>query len=335
MRLLLIPAQLGFFLTFLFTADFLQTAAVSTCRPCVLPEYGVGLAQFTINLLAGDWGTTTFGRLIAPATQFLAWWLPGSIELAVVALALSVGLAYPLGMLAGWFGGRPVDLGVRSASLAMLFLPTFLVILLFISAAYGAFYRGIGDVPYGLTPSVIWWSFHGGAPAWIGPAGATEPSGFPLVDGAWHAAWGFEFVTLVKTLLQAATIALVFTPLFLRHLRSAILELPRELFVQAARARGVPERQLLWTHGGAFVFPYFLVALGAAFPVYVGTQILTELIYNDTSLGTMFMLLLATGHLDGFPTVLVLLLALLLLLSGIFTGAAARYRDRRLLDAGT
>ncbi len=335
MRLFLLPAQLAFFLTVLFTADFLQTASLSSCKLCLVPEYWQGYGRFTLNLLSGNWGTATFGHLSAPAVQFLAWWLPGSLELAFVALALSVGLAYPIGMYAGWYGGRPGDAMVRSASLAMLFLPTFLVILLVISLVYGAFYRAVGDVPFGLTPSVIWWGFHGGAPGWIGSAGTTEPTGFPLVDGALHGAWGFEFVTLVKTLLQAATIAMVFTPIFLRYLRGRLLDLPREPFIQAARARGVPDRQLLWTHGGRYVLPYFLLTLAAALPVYVGTQILTELIYNDTGLGTVLMLLLTTGHLDGFPTILVLLLALLLLVSGICVGALARRTDRRILGEST
>ncbi|MGA7846260.1 MAG: ABC transporter permease subunit [Thermoplasmata archaeon] len=335
MRLLLLPAQVAFFLTFLFTADFVQTASLSSCKACLVPEYWGAFSRFAFNLVSGNWGTVAFGRLVAPATQFLAWWLPGSLELAAFALLLSVGLAYPIGMLAGWFGGRPIDIGTRGASVTMLFLPTFLVVLLVIAVAYSSFYHTVGDVPYGLTPSVIWWSFHSGTPTWIGLAGTTAPTGLPLIDGLLHGAWGFEFVTFVKTALQAATIALVYTPIFLRYLRSGLLELPREPHIMAARARGVPERSLLWVHGGRQLLPFFLLTFGATLPVYVGTQILTELVYNDTGLGSMVMLTLTTGHLDGFPTILVLLLAILLLVSNIGTGALARRADRRLLEART
>jgi peptide/nickel transport system permease protein len=333
MRVLLLPAQIGFFLTILFTADFVQTASLTSCQACLFPEYGDGYVRFVIDLLSGNWGDATFGRLIAPATQFISWWLPGSIELAAFALVLSVSLAYLAGIYAGWFGGRPVDIGVRTASISMLFLPTFLVVLLVLGVAYGAFYRTVGDAPFGITPTVNWWSFHGGTPAWICIAGNTEPTGFPLLDGAVHGAWSFEIVTLAKTLLQAATIALVFTPIFLRYLRGALLELPHQPFIEAARARGVPERTLMWTHGARYVWPYFLLSLGAALPVYIGTQILTELVYNDAGLGTIFMLYLTSRQLAGFPTILVLLLAVVLLVAGICTGALARHSDRRRLEA--
>lgn len=332
MRVLLLPAQVGFFVTLLYSADFVQTASLSGCAVCLAPEYGIGYTRFVADLLTGNWGIAAYGRLLAPATQFVAWWLPDSLELGALSLLLSVALAYPVGMYAGWFGGRPVDATVRTTSLAGLFLPSFLVVLLILSSVYSAFYRALGDVPYGNTPSLIWWSFHGGLPAWIGPAGTTEPTGLPLLDGALHGNWGFEYLTLVKTLLQAATVALVFTPIFLRYLRGGLLALPREPFILAARARGVPERRLLWTHGGRHVLPYFLLTLGAALPVFVGAQILTEFIYNDTGLGTILLLYLTVGHVDGFPTVLVLLLALVLLLSAICTGALARGADRRLLS---
>lgn len=168
-----------------------------------------------------------------------------------MALAMAVVLAYPIGVLSGWYPGRSLDVGARTFSGVVLLLPTFLVILAVLAVGYGPFLRVIGDSPFGTLPPASWWLFHGTTtPRWVGSADNTSPMGFPLVDGLIHGAWAFEGVVLAKTLLQAFCIALVYVALYLRYLRHVVLAARDEPYVVAARARGVEEGTLLWRHTG-------------------------------------------------------------------------------------
>jgi peptide/nickel transport system permease protein len=134
----------------------------------------------------------------------------------------------------------------------------------------------------------------------VGPALNTAPTGFPLLDGALHGDWPFEAITLAKTLLQAALIALVYVAIFLRFARHTVAEATREPFVTSARARGVSESRLLWAHTGRRVLPLFVLLLGLTIPIFIGTQALVEAMFNDPGLGTLLLAEMTNAGQSGF-----------------------------------
>ncbi len=70
----------------------------------------------------------------------------------------------------------------------------------------------------------------------------------------WFSAGGFEgwgegiFAGIKSLLLPALSLAVVQAAILARITRSAVLEVMREDFVRTARAKGVPQRAVLWTH---------------------------------------------------------------------------------------
>jgi ABC-type dipeptide/oligopeptide/nickel transport system permease component/outer membrane protein assembly factor BamB len=316
-RVILLPAQLLVLLTVLYIfGTFLPAAgagspvcsfSVGQCTycpwsdpTCVSEAFGFGYKTFVWNLFTGNWGTASYGHLVEPAVQFLVWYAPDSLELGIIALTISAVTAYVLGLSAGWQRDRPIDTGVRAASVVGLLFPSFLVILALFTLVYAPFVRTFGDTPFGVLPAPGWFENRGSVPSWIGIAYNTSPTGFPLIDAAWHGAWNAELIALVKTLLQATLIAAIYVPLYLRYARNAVAQAAEEPHIVAARARGIPESTIRWRHTGRRVIPIFLLAFAATLPLYVGTQSVVEAMVNDPGIGTLLLTQLAGFVHTGF-----------------------------------
>ena len=339
MRASLIPVQALALLTLLY---FVGTVLVAVAHGAPVGGFLNGYGQFIERLFTGQWGDASYGALVAPATQLLGWWFGDSLELALLALPIAALIAYPVGLLAGWREGGVADASARSLSLVGLLLPSFLLVLAILTALFDPFQRYFGDPPYGTLPSFLWFEAHGGVPNWIGIGGNTGPTSLPVIDGILHGDWAFVGLVLAKSLLQAFAIAVVYVAVFLRYARHAVAESAREPYVQAARARGIPERTILWKHLGFRVWPIYFLIIGITLPVYVGTQALVEALSNDTGLGSLLLSEVTRITLTGFGfsrspfsgnfyQVAIFLLLLVVLVANLASDVLARYLDPRLL----
>lgn len=356
MRLVLAALQLvGFlFVLFAFSAylpaiaydrppsGFDPTLIAASCgwsSPlCSLSALGLGFGHVVYDFFTGAWGTVVFKGYHGPALGLIAQYLPGSVELALVALAISAALAYPLGLLAGWRRERAVDFGVRAGSTVGLLLPTFAVILFVFAVVTVGFDRTVGDVPAGLLPSSLWFHDHGGTPSWVTSTLTTTPTHLPLVDALLHGDLSFAAVVAAKLLVQAAVIAVVYVAVFLRFARHTVAAVVREPYVVATRARGVDEHTLLWRHAARRAIPVFVLIFGVTLPIYLGTQTVVELISGDNGVGYLFITELNAftptfaGYAFGqFYQVLLVLVFLAVLAGNLLADVVARWLDPRLL----
>lgn len=325
-------------------------SGISPCTPCdwsnavcVAQAFGSGYVEFIVNLFTGNWGVTNYGNLLEPAWTFFTWYVPYSIELAVFALTISAVAAYLIGLSAGWNRDRYVDYTVRGTSIVGLLLPSFLVALLLLSVIYVPFIHAFGDTPYGVLPAPGWFEARGRFPPWIGQAYNTLPTGFPLVDAVLNGAWPVVVITLAKTLVQAALIAAVYVPLFLRYARNAVAHAAEEPYVVAARARGIPDSTIRWHHTGRRVIPIFLLAFAATLPLYIGTQSLIEALTNDPGIGTLLLSQMTefvrsgfgfhpaagAGKPGNFYQVTIFCLVAVVLIGSLASEILARYLDPR------
>ena len=307
-----------------------------------LSVFGQGLGTFIASIATGQWGLANFGSFRLPAVDFFAWWLPYSLELAAVALLLSLAIGYPLGLAAGWNADGVLDRSLRGLSILLLLLPTFLVVLFLLT--YAPWNSASGDNLYGLAPSQDWFVAHGGFRSWFGFAGQSSPTGFPIVDAALHGDWPVVVVIGTKLVIQALAIAIIYVSIFFRFARNAFAESARSEAMRAARARGVPEVTLAWRHSGRRVLPVLVLIFGMTLPAYLGTQALVEVLFNDshgfgtilfsemtqvstTGFGIIHRGAIATGNLYQ---VTIFFLALVLLVGNLCADILARYLDHSL-----
>ncbi|MGD0250969.1 MAG: ABC transporter permease [Thermoplasmata archaeon] len=317
-RALLVPVQLVFVLLILYLA--INVPATITVGP---PEgflgYVQGFYQVVINDFTGNWGTTNlqlagYVTYQVPWTQVYAYYIPPSIQIAVFALPIAAALAYPLSLLAGWSRRPGLDTPARFLTLTGALLPVFVVATLVMNAVFFSYLAYFGDIPsQGLIPSVGWFILNGGYPSWFLYDFVTRPTGFPLVDALLHQSWTIATISLTKTLLQAAVVAVAYVAIFFRHARSVVRSVSEEAYIVGARARGISERTLLWRHAARRVTPSFLLIFALTIPEYLGVQFAVEAAFVDQSgFGFLTFTSLTQGNLAPLDA-LVFLLAILVL----------------------
>jgi peptide/nickel transport system permease protein len=120
-------------------------------------------------------------------------------------------------------------------------------------------------VKWGITPIANYANFFG-APA---------DSGLP--GGPWQ--WFYHMI------LPWATFAILFAALYVRMIRANVMETLNEDFVRTARAKGAPERRVLFSHVLRNALLPVVTMLGMDIGVALGGAIFTESVYQLPGLG--------------------------------------------------
>jgi peptide/nickel transport system permease protein len=109
----------------------------------------------------------------------------------------------------------------------------------------------------------------------------------------WFSAGGFEgwgdgFFSGVKSLLlPALSLAVVQAAILARITRSAVLEVMREDFVRTARAKGVSQRMVLWTHVLRNAMIPVITVMGMQFSELLAGTIVVENVFYLPGLGRL------------------------------------------------
>jgi peptide/nickel transport system permease protein len=105
--------------------------------------------------------------------------------------------------------------------------------------------------------------------------GAPKDSGLP--GGPWQ--WFYHLI------LPWCTFAILFAALYVRMIRANVMETLNEDFVRTARAKGAPERRVLFSHVLRNALLPVVTMLGMDIGVALGGAIFTETIYQLPGLG--------------------------------------------------
>jgi glutathione transport system permease protein len=173
--------------------------------------------------------------------------LPWTLELTVVSLAIGVVLGVPLGVWAAVRRNRLADYVIRITSLAGLSFPAFVAAI------------------------ILLFLF------------AIELRWFPVISAHKGSlkAWT-QSITLPAISLGLNTAAYI-----TRVTRSAMLEVLSEDYVRTARAKGVPQRVVIWRHAlGNAAIPIITVA-GLYLSTLIGNSVLTEIVFSRPGLGKL------------------------------------------------
>lgn len=99
--------------------------------------------------------------------------------------------------------------------------------------------------------------------------------------------WTRALDLLRHLILPALTLSLTSIALTMRHQRAALLAVFRLDYVGAARARGLPERQVLWRHAWRNTLVPMITLLGLWLPILVSGSLFVEAIFNWPGLGLL------------------------------------------------
>ena len=222
--------------------------------------------RYLTNLLHGDLGESLQDH--QPVRKNLATYVPATAELAILSTLIAILVGVPFGVVAAVRWNRPTDHLLRVVSLAGISMPTFWVALV---ALYVFFFR-LGWFPGGdrLDPSLV-------APPHRTGAYTIDA----MLAGQWATAWdAFHHLILPALVLAAYNVGLL-----TRYTRSAVLEVIRNDYVRAARAKGLPEATVLVRHVLRAALPSVVTVIGLIFANVLTGTVLVETIFAWPGIG--------------------------------------------------
>ena len=205
--------------------------------------------------LRGDLGVSIATGL--PVADLLRSRLPASLVLGATVLLLTFSVGIVLGVLQAARPGSVADRVIGAASLAAYATPAFWL---------------------GLILANLF-AVRGG---WLPAAGMHDP----LLDPG--ATWLTRAGDLLRHLvLPAVTLTAVSVGAVMRYQRAAMIEALALPSIGAARARGLPDRAVLWGHAWRNALGPVIALLGLWLPLLVTGAVFVELVFDWPGLGQL------------------------------------------------
>jgi peptide/nickel transport system permease protein len=263
------------------------------------------------GVLRGDLGWS--GVSVAPVTQVFPDKLAATMELSVAAAIVAVTLGIGLGTFAGSRRDRLPDHLTRVFSVSGASMPVFwfAIILLIVFWVY------LGWFPIGRSDANTF-------------ASIAHPTGLYTVDSVlagnpaafWDAIW--------HLVLPAITLGFGTTAIITRMMRSSLVEELGEDYVEAARAKGLPERLVMKRHARRNALIPTITVIGLSFGFLLQGTVVVEIIYQWPGLGRW----LADAVLRGDQATImayVLFTSVLFLTVNLVVDIVYAYLDRRVV----
>ena len=229
-----------------------------------LPEqYGLWLGR----AMRGDFGRSIHHRRDAGA--LVRETLPGTIELALAAMAVSSVLGLGGGLLLFGLRERTMEPVAETVTTLMMSVPEFLWALLFIFV-------------FGVALQAM--PFTGRLDPGMKLPGLT---GFLVLDAVLTGRLDILWSALVHLVLPAVSLGLAFAPPIMRVLRASLIDTYHEDYIRQARLRGVSEGRILIRHALKNAVLPTLTLMGVQFGFLFGGSLLVEVIYSYPGMGNL------------------------------------------------
>ena len=263
------------------------------------------------GVLRGDLGWS--GVAVAPVTQVFRGKLAATMELATAAGLVAVTLGVTLGTFAGSRRDRLPDHLTRVFSVSGSSMPDFwfAIVLLIVFWVY------LGWFPVGRSDPNIW-------------ASIAHPTGLYTIDSLMAGSWQAFRDAIWHLVLPAITLGLATTAIITRMMRSSLVEELNEDYVDAARAKGLPERLVLKRHARRNALIPTMTVIGLSFGFLLQGTVVVEIIYQWPGLGRW----LADAVLRGDQATImayVLFTSVLFLTVNLAVDIIYAYLDRRVV----
>jgi peptide/nickel transport system permease protein len=236
----------------------------------------VQYVHYLAGLLRGDWG---YSRTAAePVLSALLSRLPATVELAVVAVLLSVGIGVPAGILAALERDRVPDVLVRVVSTIGISFPVFwLGIILQLVFFYYLGTLGLPNLPSrGRVGEEV---------ALLSPVAPV--TGLYLVDSVLRGNGAFLVSALRHLVLPAFALSLISLAAVVRVMRASMLEVLRQDYILLARSKGLPLRIVVVRHALRNAITPVLTTAGTTLGILLGGAVVVETVFSWPGMGSL------------------------------------------------
>lgn len=252
------------------------------------------------NSLRLDFGTSLRGR--ENIAHRLKRTLPTTLEMAILALLVSLIIAVPIGMISAMRQDSVIDYVSRSVAIGFLAIPSFWLATMIIVYSSVWFTKA---TPQPQAYQQIWENPYENLKFLLFPFGYFIPVGPAVVLG----------VSLSGTVM--------------RLMRAQMLEVLRQDYVRTAWAKGLPERRIVTGHALKNALIPVITVVGLQIPIIVGGSVIIESIYNVPGMGQWFFQ--AIGFRDYTAVqAIALLVAVAVVASNLVVDITYAYLDPRI-----
>lgn len=236
-------------------------------RDNVFKQYGRWLS----GALKGDLGYSQSANM--PVSQAIKEYLPATVQLAALTIVLVVFFGVWFGVVSAVKKDQWQDVLARLVSVGGFSLPIFVLGLLLLMVFYGK----LGWFPPGgysvMTDTIIHGpSFH-------------SYTGFLLIDALLNGDVRIFLDVLRHLFLPALTLCIGSFALMVRVMRSSMLEELGKDYVRTARAKGLPERAVVYRHAGKNAVIPVITLAGIQFIRLLGGTVIVETIFDYPGIG--------------------------------------------------
>jgi peptide/nickel transport system permease protein len=219
----------------------------------------------------GDLGYSETAKM--PVLDAVKAFFPATVELAVVSFIPIVVLGVWLGTRSAVQKDKWVDHVSRFTSITGYSLPTFVLGLLLLMVFYGH----LRMLPPGRLSLDSELAVYGD--------GFRRYTGFMLLDSLFNGSLSIFFDAIKHLLLPAATLVYVTVALLVRVTRSSMLEELSKDYIRTARAKGVPERDVVNKHARKNALIPVITISSLLFVGLLQGVIMTETVFNYPGIG--------------------------------------------------
>jgi peptide/nickel transport system permease protein len=255
---------------------------------------------YLANLLRGDLGNSYAIRGGIEVTTLIGDYIGPTMLLQVVSMLFALVIAIPVGVISARRKYSKTDMAVTTTSLLGTCIPVFYMAI--IAILIFAYY--LGWFPAGGFVTVV-----------------SETRGYFLGSRTLDIMWHMVLPVAVLSFALLAPIVLL--------IRSSMLEVLKQDYVQAARANGLNDRKVIYKHALRNAIIPVVTYVGIFFGAMLAGAPITETVFNWPGVGRLFVQ--ATNRLD-FPVIMgiTVIITIMTLIATLLTDITYGYIDPRI-----
>lgn len=229
----------------------------------IIVQYG----DYLWNILRGNFGTTITDN--RPLSQIIEQNGAATLELSLFAMLVAIVVGVVVGLVAGRYRDTWLDVGGRLFGIVVYATPVFFLGLM----AQLVFGVWLGWLPTSDQASPITQAL------------LQTHTNILFIDAIWDHNWGALWDVVKHLILPATTLGLVTAGVFIRLIRVNVIRTLRDDYIEAARARGIVERRVVFSHAFKNALVPVITIVGLNMAILLGGAVLTETTFNWPGLG--------------------------------------------------
>lgn len=216
----------------------------------------VQFGRFVKNAVQGEFGKSY--RLRKPVRELIAERFPATLELSMLSAVIALLVGIPMGVYTALHRDSWLSQGFMTLSLIGISLPTFLIGI-FLILFFGVMLQWLPTFGRGETVDLGWWT-----------------TGFLTASG-WK-----------SLIMPAITLAIFQMTLIVRLIRAEMLEVLRSDYIKFARARGLKEQSISFSHALKNTLVPVITIIGLQIGSLIAFAIITESVFQWPGMGLLF-----------------------------------------------